>query len=64
MRFVCRYVSIVLAVAATAGCQIYRAPGALLPSLAASQQDRSIEKFAASSQFPSPSDVGLQTDEE
>ena len=47
-----------LAVGAT-GCQTYRAPGSLLPSMAAARQDRTIEEYAASSSFPSPADVGL-----
>lgn len=41
------------------GCQMYRAPGNLLPSLATVRQDRSITEYAQTSSFPSPSDVGL-----
>lgn len=47
----------------TTGCSVYRAPGAMLPSLAAAAHDRSIEKHAASSGFPSPSDVGFGEDD-
>lgn len=46
------------------GCNMYRAPGAMLPSLAAAQHDRSIEKFAETSSFPSPDDVGLGDEDE
>jgi hypothetical protein len=38
---------------------MYRAPGTMLPSLAAVSHDRSIEKHAEKSGFPSPSDVGF-----
>ncbi|WP_425397978.1 hypothetical protein [Aeoliella sp.] len=44
---------------------MYRAPGAMLPSFAAAAEDRSIEKHASNSGFPSPSDVGLgESDDE
>jgi hypothetical protein len=46
-----------------AGCQMHRAPGALLPSLAAARQDRSIADYAQQSSFPSPDDVGLASNE-
>lgn len=47
------------------GCHMYRAPGAMLPSFAAAAEDRSIEKHASNSGFPSPSDVGLgESDDE
>lgn len=45
----------------SAGCQSYRAPGNLLPSLAAAREDKAIAAHAANSKFPSPSDVGLET---
>lgn len=65
IRFACRgAIAMLLMLSGAVGCQTYRAPGALLPSLAASQQDRSIEKFAESSGFPSPSDVGLSAEEQ
>jgi hypothetical protein len=47
----------------TTGCSMHRAPGAMLPSLAAVSHDRSIEKHAAKSGFPSPSDVGFGEEE-
>jgi len=43
------------------GCQMYRAPGSLLPSMAAAREDKAIAAHAANSKFPSPSDVGLDS---
>lgn len=57
-----RLVVFATALAGLSGCNMYRAPGAMLPSLAAAQHDRSIEKYAATSSFPSPDDVGLGED--
>lgn len=52
--------AVLIAVAlGTSGCSMYRAPGTMLPSLAAVSHDRSIEKHAEKSGFPSPSDVGF-----
>lgn len=48
----------------TSGCNMYRSPGSMLPSFAAAVEDRSIEKHASSSSFPSPSDVGLGDSDE
>ncbi|QDU55422.1 hypothetical protein Pan181_16110 [Aeoliella mucimassa] len=53
----------VLMVSST-GCQMYRPPGAMLPSLAAAKQDREIEKFAETSSFPTPEQVGLTDEDE
>lgn len=47
----------------TSGCSMHRAPGTMLPSLAAVTHDRSIEKHAEKSGFPSPSDVGFGEEE-
>ena len=43
----------------SSGCQMHRSPGSMLPSLAANKHDRAIEKYAESSGFPTPEQVGL-----
>ena len=58
-----RWLLVGVTVLTASGCQMYRAPGNLLPSLATVRQDRSIAEYAQTSSFPSPSDVGLAPEE-
>lgn len=52
----------VLAVLLSAsGCQVHRMPGGRLPGLAAMREEQAIAAHAAKSNFPSPSDVGLDS---